>query len=91
MAGRRQVVVCPVCGASRKLSDLNLDGNGNFITDPEERKTYILAMKLLEFGGTQCDWSTHDIPLHVLAGVAAQLRSVLERVDAALAEQGVSD
>jgi hypothetical protein len=86
MAFVRQVVSCPVCGASRRLGDFNLDAQGNFLTNPEDRKVYQLVVKLNDIGGrAHCTWSVHDLPLHVLAGVAAQMRQALAQVENRLA------
>jgi hypothetical protein len=86
----RQVVSCPACGASRRFSDMNLDEQGQFLADPEDRKVYPPVVKLntLE-GGRNCSWSVHNMPAEVLVGIAAQLRHALADVDARLADLGV--
>jgi hypothetical protein len=89
MAFVRQVVSCPVCGASRRLKDFNLDAQGNGLTDPEDRKTYMLVLKTLEMGGGRdCVWTSHDVPIHILHGVAAQMRRALAQVEGRLATLG---
>lgn len=89
MAFVRQVVSCPVCGASRRLGDFNIDARGNELADPADRKTYMLVLKTLEMGGGRdCVWTTYDVPAHVLVGVAAQLRRALAQVEDRLSTLG---
>jgi hypothetical protein len=79
----QQVICCPVCGASRKLTEYGLDNHGDLVT--AVGRLPVLKIQHNE-GRCRIRWEAHDLPAPALRAFILHMENTLEDARKQLAE-----